>query len=829
MTYRGLKTAGLRMAALLMSGSALFHGPLIPMARAQAPIASFDIPAQPLGEAVNDFGRQAHVQITADTVLLAGRRSTAVSGRLAPAEALSRLLTGTGIVWRWIDRNTVALDAAPQSTAGAIALGPVRVEGEEGTSATAGQPVSAYPTDPAAGRLVPPTTIASKTPATQREIPQTVDVISQPQIQQQQLVTLADALRYTPGITVFQYDADRVQFYARGFPIASMQVDGVPMVMNSDMSANASTNSPNLALYDRVEVLDGPSGLYNGFGSPGGVINLVRKRAPARFQASADLSAGTSDNFIGTLDVGGPLNASGSLRARVVAHGQTQDLPMDSTWKRDQSYYGTIEADVTPDTTLRLGASHSWRLSNVGWSNITPVYAGSGLPIAGRSTNFTVPWSRNRYLSTDAFGSIEHRFDNGWKVSLTGDYTSNKGAIYSGEFFSTVDPADNSGKFGTTNKRVGEHNASVDLNAAGHYTLLGMPGEAVLGFNLTHMRSRVGFIYGGAVADGFDTLFHWQTVDALHIVYPEQTYPNLPRTNAIDVSNVNNYGFYGSTKIRPVAALSVILGARVTWWTYRDTPDPVYNAFDSTLIAGSYKGRFTPYAGLVYDLSDHLSLYASYASIFEPQTSLQRNGSFVPPIEGKQYEAGVKASTLDGRLNASLAFYWLDEKNRAASDPTDPTFSYYVSVGRARTRGIDARLAGNLTDNWTINAGYTFNDSKYLDQDSFDYSTSDFTQIAPKHLFKLWSDYRLPGRWKQVDLGMGLTMTSTLYYQDDVTHIEQPTYATADARIGYKFSDRLSLSANVTNLFNGAYYAPILHGVVYSPGRQVLFTLRASY
>lgn len=236
-------------AACLAAGALPAHAQQVVSDRPAQALAprSYDIPAGPLQAALARFSAEAGVYLAGATELVDGKHSPGLKGRFGATDGLAALLAGTGLRAVANSQGQYVLTAAPPAN-GVATLPAIAVSGAA--------------VDPVAQRLNPPTTVASKIPLSQREIPQTISVITQQQIQEQNLQSLDEAMKRTPGVMVLQSDADRVQYYSRGFPISSMVVDGLPVVMNSDMSSTAGTNAPSLAMYERVEVLDGPAGLY---------------------------------------------------------------------------------------------------------------------------------------------------------------------------------------------------------------------------------------------------------------------------------------------------------------------------------------------------------------------------------------------------------------------------------------------------------------------------------------------------------------------------------------------------------------------------------------
>ena len=174
-----------------------------------------------------------------------------------------------------------------------------------------------------------PGTIATATRLvlTPRQTPQTISVITRAQMDDFGLRGIDDVMRVTPGISIVTYDSERTEYYARGFAIQNFQYDGIPMSRNSAYSAGNTLSDT--AIYDRIEVLKGATGLLTGMGDPGATINLVRKKPGKDFAGSASLGGGRWDDYRAELDVGGPLTADGRVRGRAVGAWQDKHSNLD--------------------------------------------------------------------------------------------------------------------------------------------------------------------------------------------------------------------------------------------------------------------------------------------------------------------------------------------------------------------------------------------------------------------------------------------------------------------------------------------------------------------
>jgi outer membrane receptor for ferric coprogen and ferric-rhodotorulic acid len=178
---------------------------------------------------------------------------------------------------------------------------------------------------------------------------------------------------------------------------------------------------------------------------------------------------------------------------------------------------------------------------------------------------------------------------------------------------------------------------------------------------------------------------------------------NDPEFGGFD--RTRQYGFWGVARLNIADPLKLILGARVSWYDYKDTSG--VQTMDENAV-------FSPYAGIVYDLNEQLSVYASYSDIFQPQTAKDRTGSVLEPIVGSNYEVGVKGEFFNKRLNAAAAIFRLEQTNLAVQDDdfgispicADRLGAWYCSYasGKVITEGVDLSLNGALSSNWNIRA-----------------------------------------------------------------------------------------------------------------------------
>jgi outer-membrane receptor for ferric coprogen and ferric-rhodotorulic acid len=469
------------LASALLTTTALGGAGCIAPAAAQAQaLRNYDVPAGPMAVALNRFAEQAGIKLFYDSALTSGVSTTGLQGRYGVAEALPRILSGSGLTYRQTGSGGFTLEPAPAAGTGAVQLGPVRVEGD---GASRGEAYAGYDpaekSDPYAKMVNPPTGVASKTPLTQREIPQSVSVVTQEQIRQTNATSLGDVMRRVPGVFVQKSDSGRMGYITRGFNIDNYQIDGVPT------RTSLLQTDPDLVAYDRVEVLRGPAGLLNAMGSAGGTINLVYKKPRSEFAASAEVRAGSFNNYYQQVDVSGPLNADKSLRARVAEALSTDDTPRRGAKRRNTSLYGVVDYDASESTLLRVGISYHRLFDRDQYSGY-PAYSNYTLIPGLRRVFLGADWNHETYDTLRAFTEIEQTIGN-WSVKLNGNFTRTKFDWLASYAQGAVNPTTN--MTNAVRLKAGpsqDRQVNVDLFASGPIEIPGIEATLTVGFNYLH-------------------------------------------------------------------------------------------------------------------------------------------------------------------------------------------------------------------------------------------------------------------------------------------------------------------------------------------------------
>ncbi|MGF6287440.1 TonB-dependent siderophore receptor [Pseudomonas silensiensis] len=774
--------------------SVLLTATLLGSSMANAAPVKVNIAGQSLSNALTELGMQTNLQILYSPDQVAGIKSRAVSGSLEPSDALAALLKGTGISFQ-ISGNTVTLVSGGGSS---LQLGATTISGQALGLTT--EDTHSYTTGA--------TTTATKLPLTLRETPQSVTVVTRQQMDDRGVTSVADALRNTPGVTTQKYDSDRTEFSARGFAITNFQYDGVNIPYDGVYGENPN-NSDDAASLDHIEVIKGATGLMTGAGDPSATVNLIRKKPTKDFKASVSATAGYWDNYRTEGDISGSLNDSGSVRGRFVGAYQDKDSYIDHYSQKKDLYYGILEADLTDDTLLTLGVDKSSATPRgSSWTGNAPYFTDGGRTDFSRSFNPGADWSRRDFDSITYFASLEQALANDWKFKASFDQkTTDHDTQLASASGGSPDRATGEGMFFYWGRWEGHRvQNTADVNVSGPFSLGGREHELVAGFMASHSRQTGSTFDSSAFGQVTGNIFDWEG----HLA--KQDFPKNGKYERTQSQN----GAYLATRLRPTDDLSFILGGRLSTYKYNEDY-AYYPGTGQTDTHASYKehGVVTPYAGVVYDLDDTYSVYGSYTSIYQPQINKDANGSTLAPVEGNSYETGLKAAYFEGKLNASLAFFRIEQDNVAQSIGTNEVTGdgIFKATDGATTNGVELELAGELAQDWNVSAGYTYARTRDKDEQrifGFPLATS-----KPEHVIRTFTTYRLPGALDQFTVGGGISWQSAFYgqsYSPNVgngeggsTMLKQGGYTLVDLMTRFQYDEHLSFTANANNVFDKKY------------------------
>jgi catecholate siderophore receptor len=672
-------------------------------------------------------------------------------------------------------------------------------------------------------------TTATKTDTPLLDVPQSINVVTLKQIQDQATNSIGDAVRYIPGVFSAQGEGNRETLVLRGnATTGDFFVDG----MRDDIQTYRDFYN-----IERLEVFKGPNAMIFGRGGVGGAVNRVTKAANGQLIRAFRLEGGSFDHVRGQFDLGAPLGSL--LSARVTGVYQNSDSYRDGVTNRRWGFNPTVTFTPGPETTVTMGYEHfeDDRVADRGVSS----YQGKPLSTP-RSQFFGDPDQSPTWTNTDAASLyIEHSFSD--RISLR---NRTRYADYD-KFYQNVFP--------------GAVNTAAMTNPAGLPAGIYAPGTvvAIQGYNnLTHRENfinqtdlnlqfntgsiehtlLVGGEYGHQKTDNLRQEGFFPTpTSALGVqtIYATVANPTISRPDmlwrAVASSGANKgttdlVGGYVQDQISLSSMFDVILGIRYEHFK-TDVTDTRTVGFPATQQRNfsTTDDLWSPRAGLIFKPVENASIYASYSRTYLPRggdqlTGLTLSNESLAPEKFQNYELGVKWDVVP-TFNVTAAVFQLDRDNvLALSDPNNPS-SATVPIGRQRTKGVELSATGNITDQLSMVGAYTYSDGTFLDNVSGTVKAGNILPNMPKHAASLWTRF---DPIEQIGAAVGILYQGKRYASTD-NAVSMPGYTRVDAALYYNLSENVSAQLNVENVFNKRYFVFAHSNTNITPGSPTAFKI----
>lgn len=776
MTFNGIGKA-LGLAVVVATGSTLLmpittHAADTSIDKSQSS-QRYNIPAGPLGRVLNQFANQSGVALSFDAAQLRNTQSPGLKGDFTIEQGFAQLLSGTGQTARKQGQQSYVIEAAS-----ANALEPVRVN--TGRLGVITENTGSYTT----GQVEIGRSVESV-----RDIPNTVNVVTNQQIKDRNLTTLDEAMQTTTGVTVKSYGTGTANYIMRGFETDSISIDGYQTAGTS--SGTHGHGAPDLAAFERVEILKGPAGLLQGSAEPGGYINLVRKRALAEKKVALTGFAHSWPGYRLQVDATGALTDDNRLRARAVAAYEDSDGYIDEVTEEKKVFYTTVEYDFTDATTASLGFTSEdvEAVPDVG----VPTYADGTFADIDRDLYTGSPFNNKNSTLNRAFLEVEHFFDNGVLLAASYNRTERDFDYLLNYTTTPIDPVTGeSGRWALATDQELEEDA-YQLRLDMPVSLFGLEHKVLLGAH--HRRSE-------NVSSGYDIDFGYPPINVFKPDTANNPKPNLAPFSDPSTTDVEETGIYFKTTSYLTEATQVIVGGRLTNWKSDDGQEEE-----------EVNDEFTPYLGLVHEINPGLSLYASAAQSFVPQTTKDVNDKLLDPREGTQFELGAKGEFNRGFTTYQVALFSITDENRPIDDINNPGFS--EAGGKVRAQGFEGEVTGQVSENVQVITGYAYTDTEQVKSDDPDAEGKPFAPDAPEHSVKLWGKYTFNPSW---EAGLGAEYSSGTFAQSGNVRWEQGGYTTFSAMAAYNLNKDSRITLTGSNLTDKRYYSRVQGG-----GRQNYF------
>ena len=640
------------------------------------------------------------------------------------------------------------------------------------------------------------TTTATKTNTDILDIPQALTVISEKQIEDQAIRSVAELLTFVPGASPATGESNRDTFTLRGnSSTADFFVDGI----RDDVQYFRDFYN-----VDRLEILKGPNAMIFGRGGGGGIVNRVMKRPSFGDHREALTS---TDNY-------GGIRLTGDFDQSI---GQGIGFMVNGLYENGDSFRRNVDLKrygVNPTLAFRAGENtridigyeyfHDRRTADRG------IPSTAGEPLKGFDRTFFGD-PDDSYAKADVNVvnfAIEHELADGLTIknhTLFGDYDKFYQNIFAGGPVLAADPVKDlperyrPGAYNNGNNRQNLF-SQTDLVWENH--LAGVDQTLLFGLELGRQKSRnqrnTGTLSGDCLlADGSLPLSD-PTCDV------DASWAPIP-SDANNRTKATIGAVYIQDQIRPTDWLEIVAGVRFdSFKLHVDDLRPQVNRSFSRK-----DGLWSPRLGLVLKPNDSLSIYTSYSRSYLPQSGDQFSGldintSSLKPERFDNYEIGAKWEPLDGLL-ATAAIYRLDRSNTRVSNP-DGSGTFLLS-GEQRSRGVELGIERSVSDRWQISAGYAWQKAEVTSATTACASGDCEVPNVPRHSFSLWNRYDVSN---SLGLGLGLIARSKTFASIS-NAVTLPGYARVDAAAYYKVMRGVEAQINVENIL-GADYFPMTNG-----------------
>ncbi|WP_239796521.1 TonB-dependent siderophore receptor [Candidatus Nitrotoga arctica] len=771
------------VATFGLSGAAVAQSNIV----ASTALQTYNISAGSLQTALILFVKQADVKVFTDPALLSGKTTQGLQGNYTVQDGLKHLLDDSG------------LQAVPQGKGYMVKKSQISKSNPEPTDSETTLPVisvsaKSSPSNTSTGYTITSTTTATKTNTPLLDTPQSISVVTQAMIKDQAIQSMADTVRYVPGMGISQGEGNRDALVFRGNrSTGDFFVSGI----RDDVQYFRDIYN-----IERVEVLKGPNGMIFGRGGSGGVINRVIKEADWNQIRELTVQAGSFDTKRVALDVGQGVNDVAAVRLNTM-YENSGSFRNGVDLKR----YGinpTVTIMPSDNTKVVLNAEYfkDDRTADRGIPSF------NGRPLKTNASTFFGDSDRSN-ANTElkaANALIEHKFNDEVMIRNRTRFAI-QDKFYQNVYPNAVNAAGTTVAINAYSEATQRDNFfnqtdllfSLNTGKVKHDLVVGLE----VGRQETDSLRRTGFFNNTA------------TSVTAPLTNPITTVPITFRTQASDGDNhsvTKQTALYLQDQIKLLPQLQAILGVRYD----RIEVDFRKNNAAPALDINTKDNFFSPRVGLVYKPIETVSIYTSYSLSYVPRageqlTSLTVTNKALEPEKFKNVEVGAKWDIRPG-LALTTALFQLDRTNVIIPDPNNAAISHLG--GGQRNKGFELGLAGRVTSDWSVMGGYTYQDGVITNTLSSTAKEGAVLAELPKNTFSLWNRYDINPRW---GVGLGVINRGAMYTSTDNT-VRLPGFTRVDAAIYAKIDKNLRAQLNIENLLDRNYYASAHNNNNISPG-----------
>ncbi len=532
---------------------------------------------------------------------------------------------------------------------------------------------------------VPDVTSATRTDTLILDTPQSVQIVPEEVLEDQQVIRLDEALRNVSGVTFGGTDLGRnLQFNIRGFDEAPILRDGFRQ-FGADIV-------PETANLEQVEVLKGPASVLYGEIEPGGLINLVTKKPTAEPFYKIETQFGNRSFISPSIDFSGPLTENGNVLYRLNALYRSSDDIQDVDENIERFFISPVvtwKIGKNTDLNFELEYLNEDRPPSFGVPAIDNEIADVPLD---RITNEPDDFGEEEFLSVGY--DLEHRFSKNWKLRNAFRFTQQNALLETAFPFEIDEETGTVTRFWAEQPQDG-NSYSLQTNAEGKFATGKVDHEVLFGLDLNLAKDN----FNDLIRLDEETPLELDLFNPIYGTSPRPDFNTLPLISDRE-TETRRLGLFAQDRVAFGDKFFLLAGLRY------DTVEQIVTDNLEQAEVSNTDDAVIPRVGVVYKPTKPISLYASYSQSFTPNPETTSDGEALDPEKGEGFEFGVKSEFLKGKLFTTLAYFNINKENVASEDPDDP-FSF-VTTGEQKSQGVELDVTGEIMSGWNIIASYAY-------------------------------------------------------------------------------------------------------------------------
>lgn len=728
-----------------------------------------------------------------ETVIEGNRAITKISNAvLASGEAFSASNPSEGIASVEVtplDNNQLQIAIAGTNAPPTIDIRNTRSGITVSVTPEVAEEVELIVTPAAEDYLIPNASTATRTDTPILDVPQSVQVLPEEVLEDQQVTDIDEALRNFSGLTVDSNEGRGFKVTLRGFDGVPVLRDGFRLYSPNDNGDAAGQSFPEIANIERIEVLKGPASVLYGQADPGGAVNVISKKPLTEPFAETALQVGNEGLVRPRIDLSGPLTEDDTLLYRLNAVYSSENGFRDFDENTERFFISpALTWNISDRTNLNLRLEY---LDDQRPFDTGLVALGDEVADIPRDRVLGEPDDEisSEYLNVGY--TFEHEFSENWQFRNAYRYIRDKDDITATLSFPFIGGLNE--QTGILNRvfagqEVVNQTNALQTNVVGEFKTGDIDHKLLLGVDLARYELE---------SDSF-TNFAPPLRTTLNIFDP--VYGKVPRPDRADdpsrsqTVNTDSLLIYLQDQIELTKELTFVGG-----FSYENVDQENILNDNSTT---RNEDAFNPRLGMVYQPVENLSLYANYAQSFLPNSETDTAGELLKPEQAEGFEVGVKTELLNQNLRATLAYFNLTKRNVPTPDLSAPQLRASVATGEQKSEGIELDVTGEIVPGWNIIASYSYINARITEDNQFDIGNS--LAGIPEHSASLWTTYEIQsGDWRGLEFGLGFNWVGAR--QGDLNNsFELDPYFVVDAGVSYE-RENWQFALNLKNLFDTNY------------------------